>query len=94
MSKQPQANSRSQPTPQGGNLNGGRRQVVPDGIQSARSKICNATKPIRQRAEHTANQAAMYQENVGPRSTVVLNAPGPPRGVVVPVVHLIHSDPF
>jgi len=25
---------------------------------------------------------------------VVLNAPGPSRGVVVPVVHLVHCDPF
>jgi len=37
---------------------------------------------------------AMHQENVGTWSKVVLNAPGPPRGVVVPVVHLIHCDPF
>jgi len=35
-----------------------------------------------------------HQENVGAWSTVVLNAPGPPRGVVVPMVHLVHSDPF
>jgi len=35
-----------------------------------------------------------HQENVGAGSKVVLNAPGPPRGVVVPVVHLVHSDPF
>jgi len=38
MSRQPQANSRSQPTPQVGNLNKRRRQVVPDGIRSARSR--------------------------------------------------------
>ena len=30
-----------------------------------------------------------HQENVGAWSTVVLNAPGPPRGVVVPMVHLV-----
>ena len=35
-----------------------------------------------------------HQENVGAWSKVVLNAPGPPRGVVVPVVHLVHSDPL
>ena len=35
-----------------------------------------------------------YQENVGAWATVVLNAPGPPRGVVVAMVHLVHSDPF
>jgi len=35
-----------------------------------------------------------HQENVGAWSTVVLNAPGLPRGVVVPVVHLVQSDPF
>jgi len=35
MSRQPQANSRSQPTPRVGNLNGGRRQLIPDGIRSA-----------------------------------------------------------
>ena len=36
----------------------------------------------------------LYQDNVGVWSTVVLNAPGPPRGVVVPVVHPVHSDIF
>jgi len=35
-----------------------------------------------------------HQENVGAWSKVVLNASGPPTGVVVPVVHLVHSDPF
>ena len=34
------------------------------------------------------------QENVGVWSKVGLNAPGPPRGVVGPVVHLVHSDRF
>jgi len=38
MSRQPQANSGSQPTPRVGNLNGHTRQVVPDGIRSARSR--------------------------------------------------------
>jgi len=38
MCRQPQANSRSQPTPRVGNMNGPRRQVVPDGIRSARSR--------------------------------------------------------
>jgi len=38
MSRQPQANSDSQPTPRVGNLNGCRHQVVPDGIRSVRSK--------------------------------------------------------
>jgi len=38
MSRQPQANSRSQPTPPVGNLTGRRGQVVPDGIRSARSR--------------------------------------------------------
>jgi len=36
----------------------------------------------------------LHQGNVGAWSKVVLNAPGPPRGVVVPVVHLVHSDPL
>ena len=36
----------------------------------------------------------LHQENVGAWCTVVLKAPGPPRGVVVPVVHLVQSDPF
>ena len=35
MSRQPQANSRSQPTPRVGNLSGRRRQVGTDGIRSA-----------------------------------------------------------
>jgi len=35
-----------------------------------------------------------HQENVVGWFTVVLNAPGPPRGVVVPVVHLVHTDPL
>jgi len=37
---------------------------------------------------------AAHQENVRAWSKVVLNAPGPPRGVVVPVVHLVNSDPL
>jgi len=41
-----------------------------------------------------AASAGVHEENVGGWSTVVLNAPGPPRGVVVPVVHLVQSDPF
>jgi len=38
----------------------------------------------------------LHQENVRVWSKVTLNAPGPPRGVVVPAVHLrlVHSDPF
>jgi len=36
----------------------------------------------------------LHQENVGAWSKVVLNAPGPLRRVLVPVVHLVHSDPF
>jgi len=35
-----------------------------------------------------------HQENVIEWSTVVLNASGPPRGFVVPVVHLVHTDPL
>jgi len=35
-----------------------------------------------------------YEQNVGARFTVVLNPPGPPSGVVVPVVHLVHLNPF
>jgi len=35
-----------------------------------------------------------HQENLGAWSKVFLNAPGPPRGVVVLVVHLVHSDPL
>ena len=38
MSRQPQANSRSQPTPRVGNLSGRRRQVETDGIRSASSR--------------------------------------------------------
>ena len=38
MSRQPQANSRSQPTPRVGNLSGRRRQVGTDGIRSASSR--------------------------------------------------------
>jgi len=37
MSRQLQANSRSQPTPRVGNLNARRHQLEPDGIRSARS---------------------------------------------------------
>jgi len=39
-------------------------------------------------------QSTRHQENVGAWSKGVLNAPGPPRGVVVPLVHLVHSDPL
>ena len=33
-----------------------------------------------------------HQGNVGAWSTVVLNTPGPPRGIVVPLVLLVSSD--
>jgi len=36
----------------------------------------------------------VHQGNVGAWCKVVLNAPGPPRGVEVPVVHQVHSDPL
>jgi len=39
-----------------------------------------------------ADLLELHQGNVGAWSKVVLNAPGPPRGVVVPVVHLVHSN--
>jgi len=39
-------------------------------------------------------QLKEHQGNVRVWSKVVLNAPGPPRGVVVPMVHLVHSDPL
>jgi len=42
----------------------------------------------------THDVLCLHQGNVGACSKVVLNAPGPPRGVVVPVVHLVHSDPL
>jgi len=38
--------------------------------------------------------SGIHQGNVGAWSKVVLNASGPPRGVVVPVVHLVYSDPL
>jgi len=34
----------------------------------------------------------MHQDNVGVWSAVLLNAPGPPRGVLVPMIHLVHAD--
>ena len=40
------------------------------------------------------NEPHQHQGNVGAWSKVVLNAPGLPRGVMVPVVHLVHSDPL
>jgi len=42
----------------------------------------------------SAVRLRQHQRNVGVWSKVVLNAPGPPRGVVVPVVHLVYSDPL
>jgi len=35
-----------------------------------------------------------HQGNVEAWSKVALNTPDPPREVVVPVVHLLHSDPL
>ena len=62
-------------------------ELVPDDKREPIQVPINAPKKIRVRE-------VMHQENVGAWSKVVLNAPGPPRGVVVPVVHLVHSDPF
>jgi len=41
-----------------------------------------------------SGRGRVHQENVRAWSKAVLNAPGPPRGVVVPMVHLVHSDPL
>ena len=42
--------------------------------------------------ENGPRTGMVHKENVGPWSKVVLNAPGPPRGVVVPAVHPVYPD--
>ncbi|PUU75404.1 hypothetical protein B9Z19DRAFT_1131422 [Tuber borchii] len=36
----------------------------------------------------------LHQKKVLRTFKEVLNAPGPPRGVLVPVVHMVHTDPL
>jgi len=43
---------------------------------------------------NTHDVLCLHQGNVRVWSKVVLNAPGPPRGVVVHLVHLVYSDPL
>lgn len=49
---------------------------------------------VRKLAMSFPIKVIQHWENVRVWSRVVLNAPGPPRGVVVPVVHMVHSDPL
>jgi len=49
---------------------------------------------IAQKRDAIAHSTGLHQGNVGAWSKVVLNAPGPPTGVVVPLVPLVHSDPL
>jgi len=60
-------------------------QHIPPGNQGLAATVSRA---------NTTRLQATNQENVSGWSTAVLNAPGPPKGVVVPTVHLVHSDPF
>jgi len=50
--------------------------------------------PFTIRIEFTHRGVDQYQDHVVGWSTEVLNTPCPPRGVVVPVVHLVHIDPL
>src|SRR5438270_455944 len=53
-----------------------------------------ARKVVRKRSTGRRSAVeAVHQQNGGEWSTQVLNAPGPPRGVVVPVVLLVQLDP-
>jgi len=52
--------------------------------------VSRTTRPLYTRTK--TDCIGKHQENLGVWSKPVLNAPGPPTGVVGPVVHMIHSD--
>jgi len=75
MSRQQQANSRSQPTPREGNLNGGRRQVVPDGIRSARSRQGTQQKQSGSSPSTLPNEQPSHVRPTPPNANGALEKP-------------------
>jgi len=75
MSRQPQANSRSQPTPRVGNLNGRRRQVIPDGIRSARLRSGTQQKQSGSSPSTLPNEQPSHVRPTPPNPTGALERP-------------------
>jgi len=84
MSRQPQANSRSQPTPRVGNLNGRRRQVVPDGIRSARLSSGTQQNQSGSSPSTLPNEQPSHVRPTPPNATRALERPpkGPQRRTI------------
>ena len=75
MSRQPQANSRSQPTPRVGNLSGRRRQVENDGIRSASSRSGTQQTQSGGSPSTLPNEEPSRVRPTPPRATGVLERP-------------------
>jgi len=75
MSRQPPANSRSQLTPRVGNLNGRRRQVVRDGIRSARSRLGTQQNQSGSSPSTRPNEQPSHLRPTPPNATGALERP-------------------
>jgi len=75
MSRQPQANSRSQPTPRVGNLNRRRRQVVPNGIRLARLRSGTQQNQSGSLPSTLPNEQPSHVRSTPPNATGALERP-------------------
>ncbi|PUU72166.1 hypothetical protein B9Z19DRAFT_1069973 [Tuber borchii] len=75
MSRQPQANSRSQPTPRVGNLSGRRREAVSDGVRSARSRSGTQQNQSSNSPSTLPNGQSSHLHHAPPNATGALERP-------------------
>ncbi|PUU76873.1 hypothetical protein B9Z19DRAFT_1066302 [Tuber borchii] len=75
MSRQPQANSRSQPTPRVGNLSGRRRKAVSDCVRSARSRSGTQQNQSSNLPSTLPNGQSSHLHHAPPNATGALERP-------------------
>jgi len=72
MSRQPQANSHSQPTPRVRNQNGLRRQILPNGLRSARSRSGTQENPSGSSPSTLPNEQPWHVRPTPPNASCAL----------------------
>ena len=77
----------------GGTSSNTKPDLDPEQMRQIVSALSRKTRKPKAK-EPEVYRGEQHQENIVGWSTVVLNAAGPPRGVVVPVVHQVHTDPL
>jgi len=75
MSRQPQGNSRRQPTTRVGNVNGHRGQVVPDGIRLVRSRSGTQQNQSGSSPSRLPNELPSHVRPTPPNATGALERP-------------------